>query len=457
MITENNVTLLAPCSKIGNSAAALCATSENAVAANGQVSVFQQLMKLIPGSGHDTLFDQQGEISEASIEGEEIPEEFIDEMPLHFLSGLEAIAANMHMVLPTQLESSNVQNFGEASLEASEIVGVDLIQVDLFQIENQTTMHEGAAHVSKDASVAESGLQAKPVAIEGFLENIQEKTLENSSAETLENSAIVSEAIGDSRAGKTRDHNAPVIKNLQQSSPIIAKEPGASHAEKTLVTNVPFVESLQEESAVVTAEVNGSQTITTKGTEENKTERLEQWTGDVALSHQTEMSGQAAEIEKPELCTQIKEEILNKLEQKGPSEFKLRLEPEELGEIDIKMKLSNGKLIINIESVNPKTQTLLASQVDKLLLSMGLPNAQVEILQSSAQGYAGPNSQNQSYTGHAGMDFSQREQRDSLQKQWKSNQSRIAAANVLQQESAMARSGFIPGQTSNPNKMDYII
>ena len=86
-------------------------------------------------------------------------------------------------------------------------------------------------------------------------------------------------------------------------------------------------------------------------------------------------------VEKTEPYNQIGREIQLKLEQKGPMEFTMQLEPKDLGQIDIKLKVNEGKLVIDIIAVSSKTQALLAGQVDKLITSMGLQHVEVETVQ----------------------------------------------------------------------------
>ena len=138
----------------------------------------------------------------------------------------------------------------------------------------------------------------------------------------------------------------------------------------------------------------------------------------------TDITNQISQpVDKAEAYSQISGEILTKLEQKGPTEFKMQLEPENLGQIDISLKLNQGKLVIDISAQNSKTQALLTNQVDKLISSMGLQNVQVErvivglqnvqveSVQTNQQMNSGSqNSQNQGYQMNSGMDFSQRRQ-----------------------------------------------
>ena len=123
--------------------------------------------------------------------------------------------------------------------------------------------------------------------------------------------------------------------------------------------------------------------------------------------------------EKLEPYSQIGAQILSKLEQDGPKEFKMQLEPEDLGQIDIKLKLNDGKLMIDILAASSKTQALLTSQVDKLISSMGLQNVQVESVQVSQQmnSQSQDSQQNQGTFNNSGMDFSQRKHHDQSQEE----------------------------------------
>ena len=117
--------------------------------------------------------------------------------------------------------------------------------------------------------------------------------------------------------------------------------------------------------------------------------------------------------------SQIGNESLTKLGEKGPAEFRMQLEPEDLGQIDIKLKFSEGKLMIDILAASARTQALLTSQVDKLISGLGLQNVHVESVQVSSQtnSQAQDSSQGQAFTMHSSMDFSQRRQQEQLQQQ----------------------------------------
>ncbi len=151
-----------------------------------------------------------------------------------------------------------------------------------------------------------------------------------------------------------------------------------------------------------------------------------------AASVETAALNQAAQpAESSETYSQIRDEILSKLEKNGPSEFKMQLVPEDLGQIDVKLRLSEGKLIIDILAANSKTQALLTSQVDKLISGMGLQNVQVESVQVSQQmnSQTQDNGQNQGFSMNAAMDFSQRKSQEQFRQQFANGSPNSAAVS----------------------------
>lgn len=152
----------------------------------------------------------------------------------------------------------------------------------------------------------------------------------------------------------------------------------------------------------------------------------------IPLGHDiTSIESQPHSLEKLEPYSQIGQEILSKLEKKGPMEFKLQLEPENLGKIDIKLQLNEGKLIIDIMSASSKTHALLTNQVDKLIQGLGLQNVQVESVQVSHQfNQQSQDSQSQAFVMNGGMNFSQRRQQEQLQEHL--NQRNLSNALNLQ-------------------------
>lgn len=163
--------------------------------------------------------------------------------------------------------------------------------------------------------------------------------------------------------------------------------------------------------------------------------------------------------ESPQPYSQIREEILNKLSQNGPTEFKMQLEPEDLGQIDVKLKLSEGKLTIDILAADPKTQALLTGQVDKLISSMGLQNVQVESVQVSQQmnSQTQDNSQSQGFTMNSAMDFSQRRQEQNRQEIF-NNSNQSGTLRTQQGEAKTSETaGRIESARFNSHRMNYTV
>lgn len=182
--------------------------------------------------------------------------------------------------------------------------------------------------------------------------------------------------------------------------------------------------------------------------------------GTVAACDITESGTLNQTVESPQPYSQIRQEILTRLEQNGPTEFKMQLQPEDLGQIDIKLKLSEGKLVIDILAADSRTQALLTSQVDKLVSSMGLQNVQVESVQVSQQmnSQTQDNSQSQGFTMSSAMDFSQRKQQEQSQQEILNN-SRLAGTFNLQQDETKTNETInrIESIRFNNHRMNYSV
>lgn len=156
------------------------------------------------------------------------------------------------------------------------------------------------------------------------------------------------------------------------------------------------------------------------------------------------------EILKTEVYSQIGREVLTRLEQKGPMEFSLQLKPKDLGTIDIKLKISEGKLVIDIMAANAKTQLILSSQVDRLITNLGLQNVRIESVQ------IGPMDQGiteQQYAMSGGTSFSQRRNHEQTEKQ--SSMRRLAPEiSTIGSATELASKSSLRMMT---NKMDYAV
>ncbi|MGI6751282.1 MAG: flagellar hook-length control protein FliK [Anaerovoracaceae bacterium] len=132
------------------------------------------------------------------------------------------------------------------------------------------------------------------------------------------------------------------------------------------------------------------------------------------------VSGEGKSETLNQVHEQIGAEILTRLVKKGPTEFKIQLQPEDLGQIDVKLKIHRGRLTIDISALSDKTQSLLTSQVDKLIAGLGLHNVQVENIQLNSQSQLGSREENQGYLMQSAMNFSH----DERQRQWEEKGSR---------------------------------
>ncbi|MGV8905993.1 MAG: flagellar hook-length control protein FliK [Acetobacterium sp.] len=121
-------------------------------------------------------------------------------------------------------------------------------------------------------------------------------------------------------------------------------------------------------------------------------------------------------IEQVALSAQIEQEIVFHLDENKPITFQMRLDPENLGEIDIRLKFDQGKLIIDIMAFNKETQALLLGQIDKLIKGLALQNVQVESVHLNSQSQNSNGSDNKAFMMNMGMDFTQ-DQKQSLSKE----------------------------------------
>lgn len=181
--------------------------------------------------------------------------------------------------------------------------------------------------------------------------------------------------------------------------------------------------------------------------------------GTVSTRGAAEASQLTQPVETSQPYSQIRAEILTKLEQNGPTEFKMQLDPEDLGQIDIKLKLSDGKLIIDILAVNSKTQALLTGQVDKLIASMGLQNVVVESVHVNQQmnSQTQDNSQSQGFTMNSAMDFSQRKQQEQAQQQILNNSRAGTLAQQQDETQSRNQANRIEFMRYGTHRMNYAV
>jgi|GEM_PF-3037121 len=84
------------------------------------------------------------------------------------------------------------------------------------------------------------------------------------------------------------------------------------------------------------------------------------------------------QTEKPAPFAQVADKIAEAAAKGEPTALKMTLNPEQLGEIEIKIDMAQGKLQIGITAENPETMNLLSGQLEKLTTRLGLHQFQIE-------------------------------------------------------------------------------
>ncbi len=251
------------------------------------------------------------------------------------------------------------------------------------------------------------------------------------------------------------------------------EQAGSSNEEETLLsktendlTDQIHVEKAEKEEVTKTS-LNGSEYKPAAEDDfvEDKGRISKSGEGIQATTNSQEVSGLETKLKEEPLpaYSQISKEILNRLEQKGPTQFQMTLEPADLGQIEIKMQFANNKLVIDIAAANSKTQALLSNQVDNLVMSMGLQNVKVEVIQSgnnSMTAHETLENQTQAYTAGNNTNFSQNSQGGFLQKGNTGNLNRWVANAILSSESKtddLGLSAISLAQRAGVGRMDYTI
>ena len=86
----------------------------------------------------------------------------------------------------------------------------------------------------------------------------------------------------------------------------------------------------------------------------------------------------AQQTERPAPFVQVADKIAEAAAKGEPTALKMTLNPEQLGEIEIKIDMTQGKLQIGITAEKPETLNLLSGQLEKLTTRLGLQQFQIE-------------------------------------------------------------------------------
>lgn len=233
------------------------------------------------------------------------------------------------------------------------------------------SLHETARNSTQGFGIENQGLPEEGKAMVGIQD--QEPSMRKS------NDTVVSSAVSADYAGgvsqvtvgeeaKTDHDHRPTTKTSAIDSPVKKNE---SHEEKQ-----KFSMSVQELSPARKENHSdlreGPEMAAVQGI------RQETITHRVSFVEESEQGSPRAET-----YHQVSNEIMQRLDTKGPATFELQLEPGHLGKIQVKMEWKAGMLTIDILSARAETHTLLSSQAEKLIQSLGLQNVQVEMVQAS--------------------------------------------------------------------------
>lgn len=112
-------------------------------------------------------------------------------------------------------------------------------------------------------------------------------------------------------------------------------------------------------------------------------------------------------VDNVAVAGQIEQQIMSQLDKNKPITFQMKLNPENLGEIDVQLKFDQGKLIIDITAFSKDTQALLLGQIDKLIKGLALQNVQVESVHLNNQTQNSNGSDSKALMMNMGMDFTQ--------------------------------------------------
>lgn len=112
-------------------------------------------------------------------------------------------------------------------------------------------------------------------------------------------------------------------------------------------------------------------------------------------------------VDNVAVSAQIEQQIILQLDKNKPITFQMKLNPENLGEIDVQLKFDQGKLIIDITAFSKDTQALLMGQIDKLIKGLALQNVQVESVHLNNQTQNSNGSDSKALMMNMGMDFTQ--------------------------------------------------
>ena len=371
-------------------------------------------------------------------------------------SGLETTTKQKTADVTSELTPRQSEPVGESeSMATAGEITADKVMIQEADISESTVdpMKTANTAVAENAVITESEIRdLKPRKAEGIISAESPKEASTGNAEqqiTPLTTGVTDEGLRTQslteRSETIRQPETTAFAETAESAETVEAE-----TEKSTVGLAAPVTAVADEETSETGAMAGVSEITPKSGENVQT-----------ANTQTVSQTDTKVPEEPlPVHSQISQEILTRLEQKNTSRFQMSLEPADLGQIEISMQMSAGKLIIDIAAANFKTQALLANQVDNLVMSMGLQNAKVEVVQSGNNAGTGQETltnQTQAYAAGGDRAFSGDSQSGFLQKNNSGNLNQWVAAAIRNSETLTESPAITESGTLRTGRLDYII
>lgn len=145
-------------------------------------------------------------------------------------------------------------------------------------------------------------------------------------------------------------------------------------------------EKAEQPQVVRAMEKNARSSVQTENPEEIIMANYDATRSTVEVRTQTAPMDKAANPVQYDPAQQIQAQVIENLE-KDTMEFRMQLSPQELGKIDVKMVLENGRLTVEIISAATKTNELLSRQTEALAATLRASGMNLQTVQivTSAQ------------------------------------------------------------------------
>lgn len=177
---------------------------------------------------------------------------------------------------------------------------------------------------------------------------------------------------------------------LEQSSALEAKPQETIKQAEITETEIPEAEVKPQEEEKSTARTEAQKSVKAPATEQRQQKEIskpdEATLGMVqakqpAAVHEVIRSEpaqqlQASQVQVPDQAEQIRAQVIKNMEHQR-TEFQMQLNPEELGKVNVKMILQDGKLSVEIMAANPKSAEVLSKQAESLAASLKAGNIEV--------------------------------------------------------------------------------